>query len=77
MLEVYRAQPITLEHHSLKHMENVEIRLPKGDNAPSNHPCNTFDNLKQTRIEFPEEDANLTYPTRLIIGKNRTDHYSK
>ena len=77
MLEVYWAQPITVEHHRLTHMGNEEVRLPRENNVTPNHPCNTFDNPKQTHIEFPKENANLTYPTRLIIGKGRTDHHSK
>ena len=77
MLESYWAQPSPLKITSLKHTRSEEINSPKGNNASLNHPCNTFDNSTYVHIEFPEEDANLTYPTHLAVEKGRTDHLSK
>ena len=77
MLEVYWAQPSTLEANNPQHIWDEETNSRKRNNAPINHLRDTLGNLKLSLIETPKKDANTTYPTPLYWIEGKTCHSLK
>ena len=80
MLEVYGAQPSTLEDDHPQHMWDEETNSRRRINTPLNHLGNTLGNLRLDLVETLKENISSTYPIPLnwITGvAGKTAHSPK